>query len=143
MKPTLALSYMLYPYPKTEISQFAIEKGFYRKDTEITFNTKADSPLMFKNENKLHIEKNALMFGIIVDFPFLLHLHGFLLRLPKKFWEILYFVHRGYKWRVTLNANYSLKELASNVVTFFSYLKYIKAEKDIGGTQFNAKDSKQ
>ena len=103
---------------------------------------KADS-LVFKNENKLHIEKNALMFGIIVDIPFLLHIHRFLLMLPKKIWEILYFMHRGYKWRVTLNANHSLNELMCDVVTFFSYLKYIKTEKEAGGTQFNSKDSKQ
>jgi radical SAM superfamily enzyme YgiQ (UPF0313 family) len=143
VKPTLALSYILYPYPGTEISQYAIANGYYNQDAELTFNNKADSPLVFKDGNKLHIEKNALMFGIIVDFPFLLHIHRFLLRLPKKFWEIIYFVHRGYKWRVTLNANYSLKELAANVVTLFSYLKYIKAEKDIGSSQKSSKSSRQ
>lgn len=139
MKPDLALSYLLYPYPGTEISKYATEKGYYSEDTELTFNTKADSPLTFKNESKLIIEKNALMFGILVDLPLLMRFHKFLLMLPKRFWEILYFIHRGYKQRVTLNANYSLKELITNAFTLFSYLKYIKLEKKIAGSQDSSK----
>ena len=129
MKPTLALSYILYPYPGTEIAEYAIEKGYYPQDAELTINTKTDSPLTFKNESKLLIEKNALMFGIIVDFPFLIFFQKFLLMLPKKFWSIVYFIHRGYKLRVTLSANHSLKELLNNVFSLFSYLKYIRTEK--------------
>lgn len=143
MKPTLALSYVLYPYPGTAISEYAVEKGYYPEDAELTFNTKADSPLIFKNESKLLIEKNALMFGFIVDFPFLMRFHGLLLMLPKKFWEIIYLIHRGYRWRVTLNSNHSLKEFMNNVLTFFSYLRYLNVEKKIAVSQDGPKRSKR
>ncbi len=127
-KPTIALSYMTYPYPGTELARIAVEKGFISKDKEININNKADSPFDF-GADQLAIEKTALMFGIIVEFPILLHIHGLLLLLPKSLWNFLYLAHRGYKYRISFNADYSIKNLINNIKTLINYLKYVKIEK--------------
>lgn len=127
-KPTLALSYMTYPYPGTELARIAIENGFLAKGKEINMNNKADSFFDF-GADQLAIEKTALMFGVVVEFPILLHFHDLLLLLPKSLWNFVYLAHRGYRYKVSFNADYSVKNLFNNVKTFINYLKYVKTEK--------------
>jgi radical SAM superfamily enzyme YgiQ (UPF0313 family) len=132
-RPTLALSYLAQPYPGTELAETAVKEGFLRAGQRLGFNNKSDSPLTFP-EDKLAIEKTALMFGIVADLPWLLRFHGLLLRLPKSLWNFLYLAHRGFKFSVVGRADYGPRAAWLNLKAFARYLRTVSAEKRAAGS---------
>lgn len=83
-KPTMAWSSLFTPYPRTELGEYAIEHGYFHGDFEkVPANNKIDSCLKFSSIREKHqIENLHKLFGITVNFPFLLPVTKLLIKLP-------------------------------------------------------------
>ena len=84
IKPFFAWSSILYPYPKTEIGQLAIDKGMFQADYDNTqVSNKTGTSLDFGNEMlKRRLVNLHKLFPIIVQFPVLRPVTMFLISLP-------------------------------------------------------------
>jgi len=84
-KPTMAWSSLFTPYPKTELGEYAIKHGYFHGDFEkIPANNKISSSLEFDSKEEKHqIENLHKLFGITVNFPFLLPITKLLIKLPQ------------------------------------------------------------
>lgn len=126
LRPDFAWSSILYPYPKTEIGQLAMQKGMYDPSFEkFQVSNKAFSPLNFGDSKlKRKLENLHKLFGIIVQFPSLRQLTRFLISLPfTKFYTWLFFALYGYKYVIK---NLTWRGFAETFKYYiFFYFKYV------------------
>ena len=127
LKPTFAWSSILYPYPGTVIAEYAKEGGYFTDDgyRNVPFSNKTRSTLIFRNpKERAQIERLHKLFGIAVEFPFLVPLLRFLIKLPMTpLYQLIFFSWYGYCLKVRICRN---KIISPNffrlVKTLFSYL---------------------
>lgn len=99
-RPNFAWSSILYPYPGTQIYDFATKNGYFKKRgwDEIAVTNKVVSELTFINPfEKKKVERLHKIFGIVVEFPFLRPFVNFLISLPLDMpYKIIFFCWYGY-----------------------------------------------
>jgi radical SAM superfamily enzyme YgiQ (UPF0313 family) len=100
IKPYLAVSFMLYPYPGTEIADMAIEKKIFTTDHDKqTATNRGGTALDYGDaQTKTQLFNLLHLFSIIVQFSFLRPLTSKLISLPvNRLYPQLYFIFFGYK----------------------------------------------
>lgn len=74
-KPTLALANIFVPFPGLELTQYAIEKGYYnevsRKDLPKNYFTK--SSMKVSSQGNVTVQKMMCLFPLFVRFPWLFY----------------------------------------------------------------------
>jgi anaerobic magnesium-protoporphyrin IX monomethyl ester cyclase len=129
LRPTFALANILYPYPKTPIYQYVVEKGFYsprdagslekdftRNYSVLTFR----DPKVRKKLSRLH-----KLWGITVSHPLILRkLIPLLICLPLlKFYTYIFWAWHGlsYRFRLAVTSS-SFRDLPHYIWRLFSFL---------------------
>jgi len=107
--PSFADSCLLVPYPKTEIYNYAVANGYLNPNVKYLLTIRERSLLNLKDKKKL--ENFHQLFGITVEFPFLMPIvRKFLIYLPfrplynliRKFWKGYCYRNRVYPYKVSL-----------------------------------------
>ncbi|MBU0953710.1 MAG: B12-binding domain-containing radical SAM protein [Nanoarchaeota archaeon] len=85
LKPTMAWSSLLTPYPRTWLGEYAKQHGYFDGDYDmIRANNKIESAITFKNKKEKRLVENLhKFFGITVSYPWLLPLTKQLIKLPQ------------------------------------------------------------
>ena len=133
LKPDIAWSSILYPYPNTEIGKLAIQKGMFDADFEkIHVSNKTDSALDFGDPKlKLKIINLHKLFGIIVQFPILRTFTNSLISLPfTKFYTWLYFAFYGYKTIKNSGKKEFFRMIKYYISFYFKYVPQIEKSKN-------------
>jgi radical SAM superfamily enzyme YgiQ (UPF0313 family) len=83
-RPDIAWSSLFYPYPRTELAEYAVREGFFDRDfNRMPANNKISSCLRFTSlKEKRRVENLQKLFGLTVAFPFLIPLTRQLIKLP-------------------------------------------------------------
>jgi hypothetical protein len=126
LKPTFGWSSILYPYPGTEISVVAAKRGMLNMNAEkAQVSNKSSSILDFGDEKiKRKIVNLHKLFGIIVQFPFLRPLTGFLISLPlTTIYTWVFFAFYGYKYIIRRTKLRNLAIILWQFIPF--YFKYV------------------
>lgn len=125
-QPDFSWSSILFPYPKTDIWNYSLEKGYFNGNFDHAPETnKSVSVLNFHNmKEKKAIERLHKLFGIIVEFKLLRPLVGLLIRLPlTKLYFLLFYLWYGYCLRFRLEKTRKRpSDLLALIKTFFLYL---------------------
>ncbi len=136
LKPYLALPYMLYPYPGTEIECLAIEKKMFRPDHEKNRPcNQMDTALIY---DSLQIKKKIInlskLFGLVVQFPWLRPLTPLLISLPlQKMYTQLFYIFWGYKMFKQSRRHLVRQAVHSYLPFYFKNILHIeKKEKKTG-----------
>jgi radical SAM superfamily enzyme YgiQ (UPF0313 family) len=96
-RPSGTWSYLVYPYPRTELHNYAVSNGYLDegKTNEFLMTYHDKSILNLKDKRK--IENFHKLFSIAVEFPFLIHIIIFLVKLPlHNFYNLIRKLWRGY-----------------------------------------------
>jgi anaerobic magnesium-protoporphyrin IX monomethyl ester cyclase len=134
--PDFAWSSILFPYPRTEMGEYCVEKGFFHGNfDDIPETNKTVSTLHFRDQRQKKLaERQHKLFGLAVEFKIVRLLTNFLIRLPlDKFYLFLFFMWYGFCLRLRLEKP---KKKTSDFIllgkNFFSYMgnqmREIKAE---------------
>lgn len=130
-KPSLAISSLLFPYPKTAIADYSIINNFYNGDYgKVPTSNKTETVFKFSGSEKRKLQNFQKLFGIAVEFPVLFLLIKILIRLPLH--RLYYYIFYGwygycFKWRI-MPTKISLKDLYT---FFYQALNYIKNLKQV------------
>jgi len=105
IRPTYALSGLLYPYPGTPVHAMAVKDGYLRDaDAPILETNKRSSAFAYASPlEKRRVENLHKLFDWIVQFPWLRRYCDFLCGLPLRVpYRLLYYSRFGYiyKWRL-------------------------------------------
>ncbi|MEW6079415.1 MAG: radical SAM protein [Thermodesulfobacteriota bacterium] len=126
VKPYLALTFMLYPYPGTEIARLAVEKKMFPMNHDKqTAPNRAGTVLIYRDEKtKVKLLNLLHLFSVIVQFPFLRPLTPMLISLPaNRLYPQVYFFFFGYKM-LRLSGR---KIFARTILRYLPYyLRYIR-----------------
>lgn len=125
LKPAYAFVHFLYPYPKTEIEKVAVEKGLFKPvldesnvSTKMCINLDAKLKRKISNLHKL--------FGIIIQFPILRPITGFLISLPLNyFYTLLYYGNFGYRVYNGLSWKHWMRTMKYYIARYFKNISYI------------------
>lgn len=104
-RPDIAWSSLFYPYPRTELAEYAVRAGFFDGDFDkMPANNKISSCLKFKTgQEKRGVENLQKLFGLTVAFPFLIPLVKQLIKLPpNKFFNFVLFAWAGVCFKLRL-----------------------------------------
>ncbi|MDD4979752.1 MAG: radical SAM protein [Candidatus Omnitrophica bacterium] len=130
-KPSLAISSLLYPYPKTSIAEYAIKNNFYEGDYDnVPTSNKTETVFRFSKRERRQLQNFQKLFGVAVEFPFLFPIIKFLIKLPfHGFYYYIFYGWYGYcfKWRI-MPTRKSLKDV---FVLFRQALNYIENLKPV------------
>jgi len=92
-KPTYAWAALYQPFPGTELCRYAVSKGYFDGNPDRMESYFTRSPLKLKDVRQM--ERLHHLFSIAVDYPFLLPLVRWLIRLPlKPLYKLLWLVHK-------------------------------------------------
>lgn len=117
IKPTFALSSILYPYPGTPIESYARDNGLLSEKTPILETNKRASVFKFSDTEKKKITNLHKLFGLIVRLPFLRKYTDFLCVLPLTFlYVMLFYFWYGYNMKFIFYPFLSLRK------EFFHYV---------------------
>lgn len=95
-RPVYAHSYLFQPYPKTELGEFTRKEGWMAGTLDDISDIAWDrSILKFAEEEKRQMENLQRFFAIAVEWPRLLPLIRFLIKLPKN--RLFWLVHKLWK----------------------------------------------
>jgi len=131
IKPDFAWSSVLYPYPGTQIAEYANSNGYFNNiyDSKIT-NNKSLSLLDWKdNDTKTKVENLHKIFGVLVEYPFLIPIGKFLIRFKclRGIFTFVYYSWYGYCHTFRLKRlKTSFKDKLKLVGELFRYLKKLK-----------------
>ncbi len=126
IQPDFAWSSILYPYPGTQLAEYAAANGFLKpEDTEFLETNKRFSSLNFPPEEKARIENLHKLFGVIANFPWLRRFVGPLTRLPfSRFYLFVFYAWYGYCLKVKTRSDTSLlKEVVQNAGLLLKMLR--------------------
>lgn len=132
LRPTFAWSSILYPYPGTAISAYAEREGYFSDVgyRNVPVSNKTRTTLVFRNpKEKAQVERLHKLFGISVEFPFLVSFLRFLIKLPlTPLYQLLYFSWYGYCLKVRI---LKVPIFSTNFVrlakTLLSYLVHLES----------------
>ena len=132
-QPNFAWSSILYPYPKTDINDYAIKNHFFKKRSwdKMAKTNKIKSELTFVDANeKRKSERLHKLFGIIVEFPFLRRWVNTLISLPlDRLYQFIFFAWYGYCMRIRMESwQKTPTDLWRLIRSLFSYLKEINKQ---------------
>lgn len=105
-KPTFCDAFLLTPYPKTEIYDYAVANGFYNPD--ITYSDTYHKGIVMNIKNRPQLENFMHLLGVAVEFPWLMPLiKNVLIKLPlrpvynavRKFWKSYVYYTRIYPYK--------------------------------------------
>jgi len=84
LRPAMAWSSLLVPYPRTELGDYCVVHGYFDGNYDnIRANNKIESVLKFKDKReKRMVENLQKLFGVTVAFPWMLPLTKQLIKLP-------------------------------------------------------------
>ena len=119
-RPDIAWSSLFYPYPRTELAEYAVREGFFDGNFDrMPANNKISSCLSFKTrQEKPQVENLQKLFGLTVAFPFLIPLVRQLLKLPpNKFFNFVLFAWAGICFK------FRLARLKFSPARFFDLIK--------------------
>jgi len=129
IKPYFAWSSILYPYPGTELGDFAVDHGYFNANFEkVKISNKSESVMKLGNK-KLNRKINNLhkLMGVIVQFPFLRPLTNFLISLPiTSFYNWIYFAFYGYKFLRQSSFKGIVKNFGHYLIFYFKYVSRIE-----------------
>ena len=95
-RPVYAHAFLFQPYPKTELGEFTREEGWMAGSLDDMSNIMWDkSVLQFPKEEKQQMENLQRFFAIAVEWPRLLPLIRFLIKLPRN--RLFWLVHKLWK----------------------------------------------
>jgi len=120
LKPYIAWSSPLYPYPGTEIKRLSIEKGLLKNEiSNLSISPQAATPLIFENQKtKQQLINLSHLFGIIVQSPFLRPFTYQLIALPAtRIYLYLFYIFFGFKM-------YRPKSITGYIKTMGHYFKF-------------------
>lgn len=129
LKADFALSLLLYPYPGTEIEKIAAEKGMLDVGYEKNVGpNQTESALIFESLTyKRKVVNLNLLFGIIVQFPFLRPLAPFFISLPiTRLYSRLYFALFGCKILQLSSGKRFFRTIYGYIPFYFNHLKSLK-----------------
>ncbi|MBI5675477.1 MAG: B12-binding domain-containing radical SAM protein [Nitrospirae bacterium] len=107
-KPTFCDSFILTPYPKTNIYEYSVANGFFNPD--IKFPETYHERIILDLKDKKQLENFMHLLGVAVEFPFLMPLiRNVLIKLPlrflynriRKFWKGYVYRYRIYPYKVS------------------------------------------
>ena len=86
-RPDNPTAQFFMPYPKMELTETAIEKGYFRRElfSCIPKNTWKFTPLLFEKKTRRFINRTQKIFALIVRYPSLQRYARFFLMLPDPF----------------------------------------------------------
>lgn len=107
-KPTFCDSFILTPYPKTDIYKYSVANGFFNPDVKYpeTYHEK----IILNLKDKRQLENFMHLLGVAVEFPSLMPLiRKVLIKLPlrflynriRKFWKGYVYRYRIYPYKVS------------------------------------------
>jgi len=113
-------AYLVYPYPKTELYDYAVSNGYLDEEKAGEFLSTYHDKSILNLKDKREIENFHKLFSIAVEFPFLIHIIKFMVRLPlHNFYNVIRKLWRGYTSYVKVyprTARQSFTELISGAV---------------------------
>ncbi len=98
-RPAFAWSALFMPYPRTELTEYAVQHGYFDGDPNAVFRTFHDhSVLRFENETEERMLSNLhKLFGVMVEWPFLARLARPLCKLPPNpLYKLIFTLWYGY-----------------------------------------------
>lgn len=98
-RPAFAWSALFMPYPRTELTEYAVRGGYYDGDPNAVFRTFHDhSVLRFRSEKEGRMLANLhKLFGVMVEWPFLGRFARPLCRVPANpLYKIIFTLWYGY-----------------------------------------------
>jgi radical SAM superfamily enzyme YgiQ (UPF0313 family) len=107
-KPTFCDSFLLTPYPKTDIYDYSVANGFF--DPGIKYPETYHERIILNLKDKKQLENLMHLFGVAVEFPSLMPLiKNVLIKLPlrpvynkvRKFWKGYVYRYRIYPYKVS------------------------------------------
>lgn len=107
-KPTFCDSFILTPYPKTNIYEYSVANGFFNPD--IKFPETYHERIILDLKDKRQLENFMHLLGVAVEFPSLMPLiRNVLIKLPlrflynriRKFWKGYVYRYRIYPYKVS------------------------------------------
>lgn len=131
-KPSLAISSLLFPYPKTPIAEFSIKNNFYHGDYDnVPTSNKTESVFNFPKAEKRKLQNFQKLFGVAVEFPALFPLIKVLIRLPLH--RLYYYIFYGwygycFKWRI-MPTRITFKDMVMFFKQAFNYIDNLKEVK--------------
>lgn len=107
-RPSFAESSLMVPYPKTDIYNYSIKNGFLDPNKKYPHDIHDRIILDLKDKGK--IENFSLLFGLVVEYPFLMPLVKVLIRLPmrpvyfiiRKLWKGYCYRNRAYPYKISI-----------------------------------------
>lgn len=125
IRPIFAWSSILYPYPNTEIAEYARKQGFMSDKESFLETNKISTIFLFPEKEKRKIENLHKLFGIIVQFPFLRRFCNFLCGLPLgRFYTALFYIWYGYSYKVRISPFRSFrKEIGRYLRLWLNFMK--------------------
>ena len=124
-RPSLAISSLLFPYPKTPIAEYAVKNNFCEGDYDnVPISNKTVTAFKFSKKEKRELQNFQKLFGVAVEFPFLFPLVRALIKLPLH--RVYYYIFYGwygycFKWRI-MPTRISFKDIC---VFFYQAINYI------------------
>ncbi len=106
-RPSFAESSLMIPYPKTDIYNYSVEHGFLDPNTKYPHDI--HDRIILDIQDKRRIENFSLLFGLAVEFPFLMPLIKVMIRLPfrplyflmRKLWKGYCYRNRAYPYKIS------------------------------------------
>jgi radical SAM superfamily enzyme YgiQ (UPF0313 family) len=96
-RPSGTWAYLVYPYPRTELHNYAVSNGYLDKDKTKEYLMTYHDKSILNLKDKRKIENFHKLFSIAVEFPFLIHIIKFLVKLPlHNFYNLIRKIWRGY-----------------------------------------------
>jgi len=122
IKPKFSICYMVTPYPKTQITEYAIKNGYL--DANFDFDNLSNSAFKttpFKLKNKNEVINLHKFFMIVVDFPFLLPLVKVLIKIRPNntYYNIFQFYYAYILWRADRLSLMDFLEFGLKTKTYF------------------------
>jgi len=97
-KPGYAWASIFQPYPRTELCDYSIKKGYYKGDVDMLYEGYFTGSIMKLKDIK-KIERLHKLFPIAVSYPFLIPIIKLLIKLPlNKLYSLMWNVHRAYSY---------------------------------------------
>ncbi len=130
-RPDFALTSIFYPYPKTGLGDYSYKNNYLQvKDFQnVPESNKLVSVLKFSSpQEKKGIQRLHKLFGVTVEYPSLLPLTKFLIKLPlDMIFTFIFFAWYGYCYRIRMEkTKKSLPELLRLAVSMLRYSLSIK-----------------
>ncbi len=96
-RPSGSWPYLFYPYPLTELHDYALENNYLDKEKKIDYLSTYHDKSILNLKDKREIENFHKLFPIAVEFPFLIYVIKYMVKLPlRDLYNIIRKVWRAY-----------------------------------------------